>query len=113
MESGKQAVYGPVCAIPSWILYAAVSCAFLGAVVTIVVLYHYLPLCKPDHWQRRFYVCWCAWVLLPPLWFAFEYFVLFKTFGPDDGFESLKHGQQLAAQVWLGIAAVLTVIASK
>ena len=51
--------------------------------------------------------CWAFWVLAPPIWFAFEYFVLFKH--TPGSFAALKYGQEQATKAW---AAVVVVLAS-
>lgn len=64
-------------------------------------------------WKLLFAACWIGWIFGPPLWFAFEYFVLFKKHEPSGSFEAFKYGQDLSSRAWLGVAAVLSVIASE
>jgi hypothetical protein len=48
-----------------------------------------------------------AWLIVPPLWFMFEWQFLWK--GPTIGaeFDSFKHSQELAKNLWAGVAALL------
>lgn len=47
-----------------------------------------------------------AWAILPPAWFWWEYFYVFRTQRSNEGtWEYFKHGQQLGVAVWAGIAA--------
>jgi hypothetical protein len=50
--------------------------------------------------------CWAFWVLAPPVWFAFEYFGLFK---PTSGsFAALKYGQEQATKAWAAVVVILS-----
>lgn len=47
-----------------------------------------------------------AWAILPPIWFWWEYFGMYRTTHSNKGtWELFKHGQQLGVAVWAGIAA--------
>lgn len=50
-----------------------------------------------------------AWLVGAPLWFWYEYFFIYRAAGggQQDSFEFFKHGQQLAAAIWAGLAASL------
>jgi hypothetical protein len=54
---------------------------------------------------------WVAWVILPPLWFIFEYQAKFRGwFGSkstEADLEHLKHMQSLMLGIWVSVAAVL------
>ena len=48
------------------------------------------------------------WLLVPPLWFNFEYHFFFKHDRcKEKCFEVFKHNQHLAGAMWVGIAASL------
>ena len=54
-----------------------------------------------------------TWVLLPPLWFFYEYFYYFPKYGnPSAGFERLKSVQDVSSKVWAAVAVVLAGIYS-
>ena len=54
-----------------------------------------------------------AWVLLPPLWFFYEFFYYFPENGnPEAGFERLKGVQDASSKVWAAVAVVLAGIYS-
>lgn len=47
-----------------------------------------------------------SWAVLPPIWFWWEYFGMYRTRHSNKGtWELFKHGQQLGVGVWAGIAA--------
>ncbi len=52
------------------------------------------------------------WAVLPPVWFWFEYYYLYKRHGAVGTFELFKHGQQTAVAIWAGIALSLVAVAS-
>jgi len=54
------------------------------------------------------------WAILPPIWFWFQFFVLFKPQNDLEtgekqkrDFEHFKHGQQITAAIWAGLVAVI------
>lgn len=49
------------------------------------------------------------WILVPPIWFNFEYRFFFKGKRCGKGWTRAKfaYNQHLAASVWLGVAAAL------
>jgi hypothetical protein len=56
-----------------------------------------------------------GWTMLPPLWLFFEHFLEYLrewepgTIPPPD-FEVFKHGQDLAAKLWIAVSSVLLVV---
>lgn len=54
------------------------------------------------------------WLIGAPLWFWYEYFYIYRAIGggQQDSFEFFKHGQQLAAAIWAGLAASLGAFAA-
>lgn len=50
------------------------------------------------------------WTTLPPLWFVFEYAIVYPKWGDETSFDEFKHGQQLAAACWAGVLAMLIMI---
>lgn len=48
-----------------------------------------------------------AWAIAPPVWLCLEYIFLFDKGDPDDDFESFRHSQGLARNLWLGFLAFL------
>ena len=52
------------------------------------------------------------WIIMPPLWFLFEYVWLFpklSKFDPDE-VADLKYTQELGAKVWAGIVGLITIL---
>lgn len=91
------------------ILFRFVSCvAALLAVITIIfacVAWYHMKV-------TYLYVSAANWVLAPPLWFWFEYFYIYKTFGKRSNFDQFKHGQQVSASIWAGLVICLFALSS-
>jgi hypothetical protein len=47
------------------------------------------------------------WTVMPPAWFAIEYFILYGHYGVPGSFESFKYGQEVAAKFWAGGLALV------
>lgn len=110
--SGKEAAYCEK-GIDIIFLWAACSIALLALAVTAFIFYKHLSAPTADSWRTAAWCAWLGWVVIPPLWFNFEYQFLFKKYGPDEAFEAFKYGQDVASKVWLGIAAALTGLIAK
>lgn len=78
--------------------------AVAGLVQTVRVLF------RGATTQRTRLALLAAWTLLPPLWFWFEYFYLYKPFAPAGTFEAFKYGQDISAKIWAAIVAVITAV---
>ena len=53
-------------------------------------------------------VIFAAWAVLPPIWFIFEYWLLFdRTKESIADFEAFKHSQALARNLWIGFLIFL------
>jgi hypothetical protein len=50
----------------------------------------------------------CGWILLPPIWFAWEYHKFESS--PANPFDEFKFGQEIASKVWLALVTVLTIL---
>lgn len=58
------------------------------------------------------YYAIAGWAILPPFWFWYEYFRLYRKFGEPDTMELFKYGQQVAAAMWAGVLAALIAFAA-
>jgi hypothetical protein len=48
------------------------------------------------------------WILLPPIWFWFEYFFLYKDKTASGvELEAFRHGQDQSAKIWLALVTIL------
>ena len=112
MQNGKEQVYGKD-GIPMRYLYAIFTITGLTLVPTVVVAILYLLECWRTQMEFALRVAWVWWVIAPPIWFSFEYFVLFKQKGAGDVFESFKYGQDVSAKAWMAFVVVLTGILEK
>ena len=66
---------------------------------------------RPDH-VYTIYVLAALWAVLPPIWFWFEYFFVYRVKGRDGTFELFKHGQQTSIAIWAGVTLSLVAFAS-
>ncbi|EXI92784.1 MAG: hypothetical protein AW12_00264 [Candidatus Accumulibacter sp. BA-94] len=109
--TGKEAIYGDGGLPIRWLhsIRAASILALLAA--AFVTPMFILNKCS-DIYKGLFSSLWLLWVFGPPVWFSFEYFHLFKKHGKPGTFEAFKYGQELASRAWLGIAAVMSLIAT-
>jgi hypothetical protein len=63
------------------------------------------------HARPRGYMLIGAWVLVPPLWFFFEFTWLHPNiFDDSTEFARVKYAQELARNVWLAFVVVLAAI---
>ena len=64
-------------------------------------------------WKLTSQIAIGAWVLLPALWFFYEFFYFFPKHGNSKaGFERLKGVQEASSKVWAAVALVLAGIYS-
>lgn len=61
-----------------------------------------------EHWLQLINAI--VWTFGPPVWFMFEYMVLFSKYGKLADKDDLKYGQGLATKFWAGVGALLVVI---
>jgi hypothetical protein len=70
----------------------------------------YLPHEKSDR-ACSFILC-AIWVVGSPLWFLFEYSVLFNRFGDQNQSDRFKRLQELASKLWAGGVVILAAAAT-
>lgn len=98
---------------PKWVFRVGLAAVILGVVsVTYCVVEEYTY-----DWKHNYFlpVLIFAWTVFPPLWFWYEYFFLFKTFGKHENphaFDLFKHGQQTSRAIWAGVLACMAAIAA-
>lgn len=56
------------------------------------------------------YVVAGFWALGAPLWFIFEFWLYNHITGAKPGFGQFRHGQLLAAALWVGVGAVIAML---
>ena len=105
--------------LPYFITLLAGMCGVIMLVLTVAALFTldaYDPANPPAHlnilgvplgYALTAKLGVAFWTLGPPIWFWFEYFWLFKTFGNPDKLEEFKHGQQVSASIWAGVIAFM------
>lgn len=58
--------------------------------------------------SKELFLLLVCWTVVPPAWFAVEYFEVFKRYGTDGSLEDFKYGQDIASKVWLSMVAIIT-----
>lgn len=49
-----------------------------------------------------------AWIVLPPVWFWLEYYMLYLPKPASyEGWEQYKYGQELSSKIWLALVTTL------
>jgi hypothetical protein len=94
--------------------------AVIGSAVLIGLTLVLLPFGYQHPWNRiktMQMVLACGWAILPPAWFAMEYFWLWprilKTVKVTDEkteFDYFKYGQDLMTKVWAGASALTFIV---
>ena len=51
-----------------------------------------------------------VWTLGVPLWFATEFWFIYRKKGFRNAFEEFKHSQELTSKVWLAVLGVLVAL---
>lgn len=90
-----------------WICFSAGSIAAAIGIITLCFAY--------DAWKSRqvemLYFFLMFWIIVPPIWFWVEYFMVYRKYGDSAAFESFKHGQQLSLAIWAAFAFSLNGLA--
>ena len=47
------------------------------------------------------------WVIVPPIWFWYEYFFLYSNATTKPGLDEFKHGQDQSSKIWLALVTLL------
>ncbi len=89
--------------LPICYLYAVYSITIISMLFTFYAAYEY----KQDK-KGLLYFMWVFWVIVPPSWFSFEYFYIFKEYGNATDLELFKYGQDIASKVWLSVVTIIT-----
>lgn len=57
-------------------------------------------------------IAYCAWTIIPPAWFLFEYVWLFPAKSKLDSNElgDLKYTHELASKIWAGLVVLITAV---
>ena len=98
-QPGSRYIYTEGWPHTAWMI--AVIGAFIAlAITTIVVLFR-----SPT--RKTKLILLAFWTLVPPVWFSYEYFGLFRPLGPAGTFDQFKYGQDVTAKFWAGIVALL------
>ena len=89
--------------MPIWITFLK----YVGALLTVgAAIYSFLAFKKNENHRR---VILMGWLLLPPIFFYFEYFFQAPYLSPKE-LERFKDLQSRASQIWAGVSAGLALI---
>ena len=69
---------------------------------------------KPNYKFKKHLIV--AWLVGPPLYFLFNYYVIWRFMGNhpnEDAFEHYKHSQELYRNVWAGMSALIIYLATR
>jgi hypothetical protein len=88
------------------ICFGALSMVFLAYSTWHIYQHHD----KNDH-ALSFILC-AIWVIGSPLWFLWEYSVLFSRYGDHNEEDQFKRVQDLASKVWAGGIVILAAAAT-
>lgn len=89
--------------------------AVVGFIASIVFILKGCILFPNSH-QTVSQVLVALWVLGPPLWFFYEYFYYFPSYGnmaEGAGFEKLKAAQDVTAKLWVAFSIVIAALYNK
>jgi len=62
--------------------------------------------------SKYLFIFHILWSIIPPIWFWYEFFHLYREYGEDETFEYFKYAQQLSIAIWVGILASLSFLLS-
>ena len=62
---------------------------------------------KGDHVKYLQAFVLSVWIVVPPIWFWFEFFYLYKKENPKPDLDEFKHGQDQSSKIWLALVTVL------
>lgn len=93
-----------------WLILCATYCCILSVIYGIR---HYHTVDKQRKvgsvdWNKAMMLGF--WVIVPPLWFVCEYFIVLNhahIVVDKDGFERFKYGQEVASKMWVAIVTLL------
>jgi Na+/melibiose symporter-like transporter len=106
----KRHIYPAEQTLPRNVLRAAFVIALIAIVATLLVVY--LSWGTEDDRTALLYCTIGLWAIVPPLWFWFEYFWLYRRYGEPDTVELFKYGQDLSKAIWAGGLAALIAFAA-
>ncbi len=75
----------------------------IAAAITIVAIGILLQCDKP----KLLIALALVWSVIPPIWFWYEFYFLYRNNGNLEEFDKFKYGQELSKAIWLGLGAAL------
>ena len=85
------------------VVYTAATLAAVGGGATVLAALH----AWKEKNRNRMVSLAAAWAVIPPIWFWFDYTVLYRSGAALGSFEYFKYGQQVSTATWAGIALTL------
>jgi hypothetical protein len=101
--------------VPQWVARVATIALILSLLLVFPGWNCEIPAAgAPWPWikiiQASTLVCW---IVVPPLYFWFEYFALYggvKEWRGRTSFEAFKYGQDISSKIWLAVVTALTAL---
>ena len=93
-----------------YITFSAGVVAGLSGMITVLLMIGEPPGTSKPVWALYALILWAA---LPPAWFWFEYYCVWKpenpvgSAGSEKAFDRFKYGQEVSRNIWLAFVALL------
>ena len=104
----KKEVYVLTNKSPWRIVRAAAVISIAALLLTLWVVY--------NSWNSPnifvLYITIGAWAVVPPAWFWYDYFYVYRKYGEPDTLELFKYGQDVSKAIWAGVLAALIAFAA-
>jgi hypothetical protein len=95
---------------PRLILKIAVFIAAIFAIIIISYIVYNSVTGKNISGPLHIAIGVCA--IVPPVWFWYEYFFVYRKWGKEGTLELFKYGQQVSVAIWAGVLASLIMLAA-
>ena len=88
------------------------ACSILLCLLTILIVTNLFDLHRQSTVSYFDVIAYCAWTVLPPAWFLFEYVWLFPDEAKLDSSQlsDLKYTHELASKIWAGVVVLITAV---
>jgi len=80
----------------------------VSAILALVTVL--LPVFRPKMCDDTKGMILAIWLIIPPLWFWWEYIFIYRSAVKPEEFEKFKYGQDVSRNLWVGISAALALL---
>jgi len=88
--------------------YLQIIIACLSVFAVIYLAYTLWLLARKTTTKKIKITLLVSWIIIPPLWFYAEYFLIFIPHGLTGTFEFFKYGQDVASKLWAAVVATIS-----